>query len=56
MTAIAGVRESVGERFALVQEAVTEVPDIGQMKMMVPEVILKHIAKTLAEANASVTP
>lgn len=32
LKAIAGVCESVDERFALVQEAITEVPDIGQVK------------------------
>lgn len=34
---IAGVRESVDGRFALVQEAIEQVPDIGQVKETVSE-------------------
>ncbi len=37
LKAIAGVRESVDERFALVQEAIEQVPDIGQVKEIVSE-------------------
>jgi hypothetical protein len=32
LEAIAGVRDSVDERFALVQEAIDQVPDVGQIK------------------------
>lgn len=37
LKAIAGVRDSVDERFALVQEAMTEALDIGQMKETISE-------------------
>ncbi|KAI6824489.1 hypothetical protein KC343_g180 [Hortaea werneckii] len=37
LKAIAGVRESVDERIALVQEAIEQVPDIGQVKETVSE-------------------
>lgn len=37
MKPVAGVHDSVDERFALVQGAIDQVPDIGQVKVAVSE-------------------
>jgi hypothetical protein len=50
LQAIAGVRESVDERFALVQEAITEVPDIGQMKGTISEEVRDNVREHLKNA------
>lgn len=47
LKAIAGMRESVDERFALVQEAIEQVPDIGQVKETVSEEVRNIVQEQL---------
>ncbi|KAI7713817.1 hypothetical protein KC353_g7264, partial [Hortaea werneckii] len=47
LKAISGVRESVDERFALVQEAIEQVPDIGQVKEIVSEEVRDIVQEQL---------
>ena len=47
LKAIAGVHDSVDERFALVQEAIDQVPDIDQVKAAVSEEVKEGVQEQL---------
>lgn len=47
LKAIAGMRDSVDERFALVQEAIEHVPDISQVKEIVSEEVRDIVQELL---------
>lgn len=47
LKAIAGVHDSVDERLALVQEAIDQVPDVGQVKEAVAEEVKEVVQKQL---------
>jgi len=47
LKAIAGVHDSVDERFALVQEAIDQVPDVGQVKEAVAQEVREVVQEQL---------
>jgi len=49
LKAIAGVHDSVDERFTLVQEAIDQVPDVGQVKEAVSEEVKRTVQQQVGE-------
>ena len=49
MKAIAGVHDSVDERFALVQEAIDQVPDVGLVKEAVSDEVKRAVRQQLGD-------
>jgi len=49
LKAIAGVRDSVDERFTLVQEAIDQVPDVGQVKEAVSDEVKRTVQQQVGE-------
>ena len=49
LKAIAGVHDSVDERFALVQEAIDQVPDVGQVKEAVSDEVKRTVQQQVSE-------
>jgi hypothetical protein len=49
LKAIAGVHDSVDERFALVQEAIDQVPDVGQVKEAVSEEVKRTVQQQVGD-------
>ena len=49
LKAIAGVHDSVDERFALVQEAIDQVPDVGQVKEAVSDEVKRTVQEQVGE-------
>ncbi|KAF2716901.1 hypothetical protein K431DRAFT_307402 [Polychaeton citri CBS 116435] len=49
LKAIAGVHDSVDERFALVQEAIDQVPDVGQVKEAVPDEVKRTVQQQVGD-------
>jgi hypothetical protein len=49
LKAIAGVHDSVNERFALVQEAIDQVPDVGQVKEAVSDEVKRTMQQQVGD-------
>jgi hypothetical protein len=49
LKAIAGVHDSVNERFALVQEAIDQVPDVGQVKEAVSDEVKRTVQQQVGD-------